>query len=103
MSRHGGTSAPEVDKRLTLPQVMDHMRTGQLTNGPLQPYKWLEYSAKPPTEQELKIKSAMDSCTFKSVMSLVVGVWLVCWSYIPYMNQMHPPFTHTITPHTCTK
>ena len=73
-----GRDAPQLDERLTLPQLIAHMRTGQLINGPIKPYKWLEYSAKPATEQELKIQRVMDGCTFKSVMSLVIGVFVYC-------------------------
>lgn len=60
-------------ERITLPHMIDHIRTGQLIRGPLQPYKWLEYAAKPKTEQELQIQRVMDGCTFKSIMSFVVG------------------------------
>ena len=73
----GSTQVPQAarsQERITLPQVIDHIRTGQLINGPVQPYKWLEYAAKPKTGQELQIQNAMDSCTFKSIMSFVVGV-----------------------------
>ncbi len=61
-------------ERITLTHVIDHIRTGQLIGGPVQPYKWLEYATKPKTDQELRIQNVMDSCTFKSVMSFVVGM-----------------------------
>ncbi len=61
-------------KRITLPHLIEHIRTGQLTRGPVQPYKWLEYASKPKTKQELQIQNVMDGCAFKSLMSFVVGV-----------------------------
>lgn len=57
----------------TLPELMTRMRTGQLTYGPLRPYKWLDYTVKERTQQELNVQKVFDSCSFKSVMSLVVG------------------------------
>ena len=58
----------------TLPELMVRMRTGQLSNGPLKPYRWLDYTAKERTQQELNVQNFMEGCTFKSIMSLVVGM-----------------------------
>lgn len=57
----------------TLLNLIDNVRTGQLTTGPLKPNKWLEYSVAEKTEQERKIERVMESCTFKAAMSCVVG------------------------------
>lgn len=61
----------------TLPELMTRMRTGQLTHGPLRPYRWLDYTVKERTQQELNVQNFMEGCTFKSIMSLVVGKMLV--------------------------
>ena len=61
------------DAELTLPDVMLHMRTGQLIAGPVKPYKWMEYTSVPKSDMELKVQRTFESCTFKSAMSCVVG------------------------------
>lgn len=62
------------DKEPTLLNLLNNVRTGQLTTGPLRPNRWLDYSVAEKTEQERKIESAMESCTFKAAMSCVVGM-----------------------------
>lgn len=85
MPSKGPVSTAAMEERVTLPQVIHHMRTGQLINGPVQPYKWLEYATKPKTEQEIKIQYVMDGCAFKSLMSFVVGVCFM--HYIGHITQ----------------
>lgn len=70
-SRECDTSVPS--KEPTLLNLIDNVRTGQLTTGPLKPNKWLEYSVAEKTEQERKFERVMESCTFKAAMSCVVG------------------------------
>ena len=62
-------------KEPTLLNLMNNIRTGQLTTGPLRPNRWLEYSVREKTDQERKIENAMESCTFKAIMSCVVGMY----------------------------
>jgi hypothetical protein len=75
MSNANGTgngSGPKRDP--TLLNLIDNVRTGQLTTGTLKPNKWLEYSVAEKNEQERKIERVMESCTFKAAMSCVVGM-----------------------------
>ena len=69
-----GESGAGTGKEPTLLHLINNVRTGQLTTGPLKPNKWLEYSVAEKTEQERKIEKAMESCTFKAAMSCVVGM-----------------------------
>ena len=63
---------------VTLPQVIQHMRTGQLISGaPVKPYKWLEYTGRPKTDQERTAERFLESCTFKSAASCVMGSFIV--------------------------
>lgn len=57
----------------TLLNLLNNVRTGQLTTGPLKPNRWLEYSTLEKTEQEKKIEGVMETCSFKAAMSCVVG------------------------------
>lgn len=57
----------------TLLNLITNVRTGQLTTGPLKPNRWLDYSVGEKTAQERKLEKVMESCTFKAVMSCVIG------------------------------
>lgn len=70
---------PAARSDATLLNLLTNVRTGQLTTGPLEANRWLTYTARDKTEQERKIERAMESCTFKAVMSFVVGEY---WSFI---------------------
>ncbi len=61
----------------TLLNLITNVRTGQLTTGPLTPNRWLVYTARDKTSQEKKIEKAFESCTFKAIMSFVVGKYLL--------------------------
>lgn len=65
--------AKAAEEEVTLAQVMQHMRTGQLISGPVKPYKWLDLTSQPKTQMELNVERVMEGCTFKSAMSCVVG------------------------------
>ena len=76
MSGRSGRMPPvakAAEEELTLAQVMQHMRTGQLISGPVKPYKWLDLTSQPKTQMELNVERVMEGCTFKSAMSCVVG------------------------------
>ena len=76
MSGRSGRMSPvakAAEEEVTLAQVMQHMRTGQLISGPVKPYKWLDLTSQPKTQMELNVERVMEGCTFKSAMSCVVG------------------------------
>ena len=57
----------------TLLNLITNVRTGQLTTGPLMANRWLVYAARDKTDQEKKMEKAIESCTFKAIMSFVIG------------------------------
>ena len=59
---------------LTMFQLLERMRTGQLTSGTLRPYSWLDLATQPKPEQQIKIERFFESCSFKSVISYVMGM-----------------------------
>lgn len=61
------------NEETTLLNLLNNVRTGQLSTGPLKPNRWLGYSVAEKTDQERKIERVMESCTFKAAMSCVVG------------------------------
>ena len=61
----------------TLLNLITNVRTGQLTTGPLMANRWLIYAASDKTEQEKKMEKVMESCTFKAIMSFVVGELII--------------------------
>lgn len=68
-----GSDVPSSRREPTLLNLIDNVRTGQLSVGPLKPNRWLEYSVAEKTDQERTIEGVMESCTFKAAMSCVVG------------------------------
>lgn len=70
------SKSPEQDpsKEPTLLHLIQNVKTGQLTTGPRKPLPWLEYTGRDKTDQERKIEGLMESCTFKALMSCVVGM-----------------------------
>lgn len=60
-------------QEMTMFQLLNRMRTGQLSHGTLKPYSWLDLATQPKPEQQLKIERFFESCSFKSVISYVLG------------------------------
>ena len=60
-------------QELTMIELLTRMRTGQLSSGTLRPYSWLDLATQPKPEQQLKVEKFFESCSFKSVLSYVVG------------------------------
>ena len=74
-------------------RLLERMRTGQLSSGTLKPYSWLDLATQPKPEQQIKIERFFESCSFKSVISYVMGedFWL-------NMERTTPKFSHaTVT------
>lgn len=69
-------SSPPGQHQLTLPEVVYHMRSGRTVVGePVKPYKWLDYAGGQRTPMELNVARVMESCSFKSALSCVLGKW----------------------------
>ncbi len=75
-------------KEPTLLNLIHNVRTGQLTTGPLKPNRWLDISVKEKTNQERKIEKVMESCSFKSIMSCVVGM-CIGWCHIRVRGTLY--------------
>jgi len=89
MSREGkkepGNSNPSSSCEPTLQNLITNVRTGQLTTGPLMANRWLVYAARDKTDQERKMERAMESCTFKAIMSFVIGKVIYVRTYSTIM------------------
>ena len=56
--------------------VMNRVRECTLSNGEkFKPFAWLEVTTMPKPKQQLTIERAMESCTFKSLLSCAMGTW----------------------------
>lgn len=77
MSRKADEDDSSSSKEHTLLDLIHNVRTGQLTTGPLKPNMWLDMTVKEKTDQERKIERVMESCSFKSIMSCVVGMCML--------------------------
>lgn len=86
MSRkEGENEGDDSSKEPTLLDLIHNVRTGQLTTGPLKPNMWLDITVKEKTGQEKKIERMMESCSFKAIMSCVVGMCMhMGWCHIKY-------------------
>lgn len=70
-------SSPPGQHQFTLPEVVYHVRKGRTVVGePVRPYKWLDYAGGQRTPMELKVARVMESCSFKSAISCVLGRWV---------------------------
>ena len=55
--------------------VTTRLREGILSSGErYKPFPWLENNTIPKSNQQVTIERAMESCTFKSLLSCVMGV-----------------------------
>ena len=55
--------------------VTNRLREGILSSGEqYKPFPWLENNTIPKSKQQVTIEKAMESCTFKSLLSCVMGV-----------------------------
>ena len=65
------------------PFIDYHAMTNRLKEGILssgeqyKPFPWLESSTIPKSKQQVNIEKAMESCTFKSLLSCVMGMLLM--------------------------
>ena len=71
--KEGGESNGLSPQDSTMLALLTRMRTGQLSGGALRPYSWLDLATQPKPEQQVKIERFFESCSFKSVLSYVVG------------------------------
>ena len=59
--------------------VMNRVREGTLSNGEkFKPFSWLEVTTMPKPKQQITIERAMESCTFKSLLSCAMGTCHNC-------------------------
>ena len=56
---------------------MHHLRSGRTIAGePVRPYKWLDFAGGERSPMELRVSRVMESCSFKSALSCVLGMYL---------------------------
>ena len=76
---HGSKNRNSVDRESKYPfldyyGVMNRVREGTLSNGDkFKPFAWMEVATMPKPKQQVAIERAMESCTFKTVLSCAMG------------------------------
>jgi len=79
LMEHGSNDRNSVDRANRYPfldyyAVMNRVREGTLSSGEkFKPFPWLEANTMPKPKQQVAIEKAMESCTFKTLLSCVMG------------------------------
>ena len=59
---------------LGVEELVHNLRTGRTVTGePVRPYKWLDFAGGERSPMELRVSRVMESCSFKSALSCVLG------------------------------
>lgn len=87
---------------LGVEELVHHLRTGRTVTGePVKPYKWLDFAGGERSTMELRVSRVMESCSFKSALSCVLGsssrtlnhnnmlVWLLIFHYKILEKKKH--------------
>ena len=70
-----GSIYPQPQPPLSIQEVVYHLKSGRTVAGePVRPYKWLDFAGGERSTMELRISRVMESCSFKSTLSCVLGV-----------------------------
>ena len=73
-NRSSRTSVSPARQPLGVEELVHHLRTGRTATGePVRPYKWLDFAGGERSPMELRVSRAMESCSFKSALSCVLG------------------------------
>jgi len=82
MEHGSGAKDPVADRSypyINYYAVTTRLREGILSSGEqYKPFPWLENNTIPKSKQQVTIERAMESCTFKSLLSCVMGVLSYC-------------------------
>lgn len=66
---------PAPQPPLSIEELVRHMQNGRTVAGePVRPYKWLDFAGGERSSMELKFSRVMESCSFKSALSCVLGM-----------------------------
>ena len=61
---------------LGIAELVHHLQTGRTVTGePVKPYKWLDFAGGERSTMELRVSRVMESCSFKSGLSCVLGAY----------------------------
>ena len=93
--RSSRTSVPSARRPLGVEDMVHHLRTGRTVTGePVRPYKWLDFAGGERSPMELRVSRVMESCSFKSALSCVLGRF-AAYSHVP----RYPVHTYEVILH----
>ncbi|CAI8043983.1 Mitochondrial import inner membrane translocase subunit Tim22 [Geodia barretti] len=76
-NRSSKTSVSAARPPLGVADLVHHLQTGRTVTGePVRPYKWLDFAGGERSPMELRVSRVMESCSFKSALSCVLGFGL---------------------------
>ena len=87
VSEDGRVSTRTSKQPLSIEELVHHLRSGRTVTGePVKPYKWLDFAGGERSPMELRVSRVMESCSFKSALSCVLGMELVdcCLITVPH-------------------
>ena len=69
---------PASQAPLSVQELVHHLRSGRTVAGEqIRPYKWLDFAGGERSPMELRISRVMESCSFKSGLSCVLGMYIL--------------------------
>lgn len=77
---HGGSDRAIIShsrQPMSVEELVHHLHSGRTVTGePIKPYKWLDFAGGERSPMELRVSRVMESCSFKSALSCVLGFGL---------------------------
>ena len=90
---HGGSDRAIIShsrQPMSVEELVHHLHSGRTVTGePIKPYKWLDFAGGERSPMELRVSRVMESCSFKSALSCVLGVNSPFLQYIPLLLSSH--------------
>ena len=72
----GKASVSPSRRPLGIEELVQNLHTGRTVTGePVRPYKWLDFAGGERSPMELRVSRVMESCSFKSALSCVLGTY----------------------------
>ena len=73
-----GNVHPASQQPISVEELVHHLRSGRTVTGePVRPYKWLDFAGGERSPMELRVARVMESCSFKSALSCVLGMYVL--------------------------
>lgn len=69
---------PTSQHPISVEELVHHLRSGRTVTGErVRPYKWLDFAGGERSPMELRVARVMESCSFKSALSCVLGMYVL--------------------------